>query len=98
MSLNDLFYAAEHADICNVADDTTLNCSSNDINEAIINIKHDCTVLVGWFLDNFIILNALKCRLLVAGCKDELMLASVEDALLWEGTPRKNRNGVLDIF
>ena len=29
-------------------------------------------------------LNASKCHLLAAGYKDELILASVEDALLWE--------------
>ena len=50
----------------------------------MIDIEHDCTLLVEWFRNTFTTLNALKCHLLVAGCKDELMFASAKDALLWE--------------
>ena len=84
MYLGELFYAVENADIFNFADDTTPRCSSNNINEAIRNIDHHCPLLVEWFCDSFMTLNASKCHLLVADYKYELIFASVEDALLWE--------------
>ena len=59
MYLNDLFYAVENADICNFTDDTTPHYSSNDMNEAMINIEHDCTtLLVEWLRVNSMTLNA----------------------------------------
>ena len=79
--LNDLFYEVENADVCNFPN-TIPHCCSNYINEALINIEHDCTLLVEWFRDNFMTLNASKCHLLIAGYRDEFMFASVEDTLL----------------
>ena len=51
--LNDLFYAVEKADICNFADDTTPHASGYDLKEVMIDVEHDCTILVEWFRDNF---------------------------------------------
>ena len=82
--LNDLFYAVEYTEICNFADDTTPYDSGEDINNVMKNIEHDCTLLVEWFRDNYMTLNASKCHLLVSGYRHELMFASVGDALLWE--------------
>ena len=82
--LNDLFYAVEKADICNFADDTTPHASGYDLKEVMIDVEHDCTILVEWFRDNFLTLNADKCHLIVSGHKEEAMYASVGDALLWE--------------
>ena len=41
-------------------------------------------LLVEWFRDNFMTLNASKCHLLVSGFKEELMFATVGGSLLWE--------------
>ena len=43
------------------------------MNEEIINIDHDYTILVEWFRDNFMSLNTSNCHLLVAGYSDELV-------------------------
>ena len=83
MYINYLFYSVEYTDICNFADDTFPHSSSTDVNEAITNIEHDCSLLEEWFRDNFIKLHASKCHLLVSGYKDELVFALVGDALLW---------------
>ena len=82
--LNDLFYAVENANICNFADDTTPNASGYNLKEVMIDVEHDCTILVEWFRDNFLTLNADKCHLIVSGHKEEAMYASVGDALIWE--------------
>ena len=47
-------------------------------------VEHDCSILVEWFRDNYLTLNADKCHLLVTGYKYEAMFAKVGDALLWE--------------
>ena len=94
--INDLFYAVEYADICNFADDTTPHCSSTDINEAITNLEHDCNLLVEWFRDNYMTLNASKCHLLVSGFKDEAMCAKVGDSLLWEEFSAKLLGIIID--
>ena len=61
---NDLFYAVKYADISNFSGDTTPHCSSTKINEAIINLEHEFTLLVEWFRDNCMMLNASECHLL----------------------------------
>ena len=48
------------------------------------NAEHDCSILVEWFRNNFMKLNAEKCHLLVSGHKNELMFAKVRDAIIWE--------------
>ena len=48
------------------------------------NVEHDCSILVEWFRDNFMTLNAEKCHLFVSGHKNELMFAKVGDAIIWE--------------
>ena len=51
--LNDLFYAVENANICNFADDTTPHASGYNLKEVMIDVEHDCTILVEWFRDDF---------------------------------------------
>ena len=45
-------------------------------------VEHDCSILVEWFRDNYLTLNADKCHLLVSGFKYKAMYPSVGDALL----------------
>ena len=94
--INDLFYAVEYSDICNFADDTTPHSSSTDIDKAISDVEHDCLLLVDWFRDNYMTLNASKCHLLVSGYKDELMFATVGDALIWEEVSAKLLGIIID--
>ena len=92
--LNDLFYIVENTDICNFADDTTPHSSGYDLKQVMEDVEHDCSILVEWFRDNYLTLNADKCHLLVSGFKYEAMYASVGDALLWE----KNSVKLLGLF
>ena len=47
-------------------------------------VEHDCSILVEWFRDNYLTLNADKCHLLVFGFKYDAMYSSMADALLLE--------------
>ena len=94
--LNDLFYIVEYSNICNFADDTTPNCSKKDLNEAITNVEHDCSLLVEWFRDNYMTLNVPKCHLLVSGFRNEAIFAKVGDALLWEENSAKLLGIIID--
>ena len=44
--LNDLSYAAENANVCNFADDTTPHASGYNLQEVMIDVVHACTILV----------------------------------------------------
>ena len=82
--LHDLFYIVKNTDICNFADDTTPHSSGYNLKHVMEDVEHDCSILVEWFRDNYLTLNADKCHLLVSGFKYEAMYASVGDALLRE--------------
>ena len=60
--LIDLFYIVEYTDICNFADDSTPHFSSTNVNEAITNVERDCSLLVDWFRDSYMTINASKCH------------------------------------
>ena len=49
----------------------------------MINIEHDCEILVDSFSDKFMTLNADKCHRVVFGHKNELMFANIGDATKW---------------
>ena len=87
--LNDIFYVVEMTELCNFADDSTPYSSGYSLHEVIGNVEHDCSVLVEWFRDNYMTLNAIKCHLLVSGLKDEHICASVGDAKIWEESSAK---------
>ena len=47
----------------------------------MIDVEHDCSLLVEWFPDNYLILNADRCHLLLSSHKYEAIYASLGDAL-----------------
>ena len=82
--LNDIFYFVEYTEVCNFADDTTPNSCGYDVNEVLTDVEHDSTILLEWFRDNFMTLNADKCHLLFSGHKHEQMFASLSDETIWK--------------
>ena len=75
-------------------DDNTPYASGYNSEEVLIDVEHDCTILVEWFRDNFLTLNADKCHLILSGHIEEAIHAWVGDALLWE----ENSVKLLGIF
>ena len=82
--LNDIFYFVEYTEVCNFADDTTPHSSGYNVNEVLTDVEHDSSILLEWFRDNFMTLNADKCHLLFSGHKHEHMFASLSDETIWE--------------
>ena len=94
--LNDLFYAVENSEICNFADDTTPHSSGYKLKDVMIDIENDCSLLIDWFRDNYLTLNADKCHLIVTGHKHEAMYASIGDELIWEENAVKLLGLIID--
>ena len=82
--INDLFLIIKNTDICNYADDTTLYTQGMDLNELLINLEHDSTLLVQWFEENYMKLNKEKCHLLVSGHKYEHIWIKINNYMIWE--------------
>ena len=82
--INDLFLIIKNTDICNYADDTTLYTQGMDLNELLINLEHDSTLLVQWFEETYMKLNKEKCHLLVSGHKYEHIWIKINNYMIWE--------------
>ena len=67
--INDIFSFANHAQICNYADDTTVFACHSDLGIVIRQLENDCSVIVKWFSDNYLKLNDEKCHLMIFGDK-----------------------------
>ena len=63
--VNDLFYLAEFAEVCNFADDTTFFACDKDVKTLISRLQHDSRLTIEWFESNYMKLNQDKCHLLV---------------------------------
>ena len=44
--LNDIFYCAEYAKVCNFANDTTSHSSGYNVNEVLTDVEHDSSIFV----------------------------------------------------
>ena len=62
----------------------------------MIDIENDCSLLIDWFRDNYLTLNADKCHLIVTGHKHEAMYASIGDELIWEENAVKLLGLIID--
>ena len=62
----------------------------------MIDIENDCSLLIDWFRDNYLTLNADKCHLIFTGHKHEAMYASIGDELIWEENAVKLLGLIID--
>ena len=77
--LNDLFYLDIDSNLCNYADDNTLYQCDASLIELISKLETSARSVVQWFGYNYMKLNESKCKLLVTGNKEEVLIASVGD-------------------
>ena len=94
--LNDLFYAVKNSELCNFADDTTPYACGFKLNEVVKNVEDDCKILVSWFKDNYLTLNAEKCHLIISGNIHDPISAKVGDATIWEEDSVKLLGVIID--
>ena len=65
--INDLLLSIQETSICNYADDTTIFTTDKNLDNVIMRLENDSTVLFQWFQDNFMKLNTEKCHFMVLG-------------------------------
>ena len=56
--INDLFLTIEDDDFCNLADDNTLYKCCKSVDEAKQKIESQCNLIIRWFVDNSMKMNA----------------------------------------
>ena len=70
----DVLLFIQNSDICSYADDTAIYSCNKSLDIITHKLENDCNVALKWFADNFMKLNADKCRLMVLGqrCDDSV--------------------------
>ena len=51
--MNDLLIFIKETDVCNFADDTTLNKCGNDLSIALENLEMDANIAINWLNHDF---------------------------------------------
>ena len=87
--INDLFFIIEQTDVCNCADDNTLNACDMSLENLLKRLEHDSSLAIEWFQNNYMKLNEDKCHLLVSGFKHEVLWADIGGKRIWESTEKK---------
>ena len=87
--INDLFFIIEQTDVCNYADDNTLNACDMSLENLLKRLEHDSVLAIEWFENNYMKLNEGKCHLLISGFKHEVLWANIGGKRIWESTENK---------
>ena len=87
--INDLFFIIEQTDICNYADDNTLNACDMSLYELVRRLERDSLLAIEWFQNNYMKLNEDKCHLLISGFKHEIIWANIGTNKVWESNEEK---------
>ena len=74
--INDIFYFVYEDTVANFADDNTPYTIQNNIETLLNNMQSDSHTLLMWFDNNFLKLNADKCKLLVTKSEDDCIYNS----------------------
>ena len=79
--LNDIFYFIDKTKLTNYADDNTPYAIELSIETLINSLEHDTSILIKWFRDNYLKLNADKCHLLITKHSNDVSV-NVEDEII----------------
>ena len=82
--MNDLLFFVVNTEVCNYADDTTLDTCDLSLSSLMHRLEKDANIAVDWFAYNDMKLNPDKCHILTNGFKHEVMIANIENALAIE--------------
>ena len=75
--LNDLCFLDIKSDLCNFADDNTLYACDVSLNVLVEKLETSAKSVIEWFENNYMKFNESKCKILVCGNKEEVIIASV---------------------
>ena len=70
--INDVFYFVNEIDLTNYADDNTPNIIEKDIDSLVNMLEENISVLMKWFHNNYLVMNADKSHLLVTNHFDDI--------------------------
>ena len=79
--INDIFFFVSKCNIANYADDTTPYSIEKTMDSLLNSLELDTEILVKWFRDNYLKLNADKCHLLVSGHSKDIYI-NVEEEII----------------
>ena len=82
--LNDLFSINIESDLCNFADDNTLHLCDLSLDALVHKLGASGKSVIKWFDYNYMKLNESKCKLLISGNKEEVIIAAVRSAKIIE--------------
>ena len=77
--LNDLFFINIESDLCNFADDNTLHIDLS-LDALVHKLEASAKSVIKWFDYNYMKLNESKCKLLISGNKEEVIITTVGSA------------------
>ena len=69
--INDFFYAIEHSQVCNFADDNTIFACGETLDEVAICIENDMREAMNWYKRNEMVANPDKFQLIFFGLKED---------------------------
>ena len=69
--INDFFYATEHSQVCNFADDNTIFACGKTLDEVAKCIENDMKMSMNWFKLNEMVANPEKVQLIFFGIKED---------------------------
>ena len=73
--INDIFCFINETELTNYADDNTPYAINSSIEKLIESLENDSSILVKWFFDDYLMMNANKSRLLVTKCHENISIA-----------------------
>ena len=82
--LNDIFFIDIESDLCNFADDNTLHACDMSLKVLVEKLESSAKSVIKWLEQNYMKLNESKCKLLISGNKEEVIIASVGNAKIIE--------------
>ena len=75
--VNDLFFFVNEDDLCNFADDNTLDKIASTLVEVIDALKVDLQIILTWFRHNYLVANSVKFQLLFPGTKNANIILDI---------------------
>ena len=82
--LNDLFFINFDSDLCNFADDNTSHPCDLSLDAPVHKLEASAKSVIKWVDYNYMKLNESKCKLLISGNKEEVIIATVGSAKIIE--------------
>ena len=81
--INDLFFALNEIDICNLGDDSTPYVCYSNLKSVLEKLKHNSELVIAWFEMNYMTLNTDKCSLdIIAKLDQDIVMESNDVKLL----------------